>query len=413
MRRSTRRAAPATLTALASLATLAVLAASFACGDSDSAAKTNSAAPASSTAKATSSATSAPKPSAPGGAPSPAIPLTPALSLAPDQVAVIDGEIVLTEADLDTYLATVYARLPEGDDAQQQLVTEAVIDAAATAAAVTASEDEIAALETRLERQVREASGGKHGLQESLGQGVTPQDLHSAMRLQVLHEKIVRHELGLAPDARVDPAQLKTWIDAHLPGAALEALPLDDPLAARWPGGQLTKQQVGRRLRSVLSPRDVSGVLTELIGVQLVRREAARLGVALTPAAATQEILDRNAVLKEKAGIGDVSYDQFVETVQKRSLSGADRLRSVLDRGAAAPDQRARAGPRTRRAPSGRRTRRSSRRPRRRRRPSWAESARRPSRRLRPRRCRRTGTSCATPSGRPSARRSTPPVQAE
>ena len=242
------------------------------------------------------------------------------LSLAPGQVAVIEGGLALTDSDLDRYLGTVYARLPEGDDALQQLLTEAVIDAAAAQAGVTATDDEIAALETRLEAQAREGSGGKLGLKESLGQSVTLQDLHAALRLQVLHEGIVRHELGLPADAPVDPAQLKAWIDAHLPGDALEALPLDDPLAVRWPGGELSKAAVGRRLRSMLPARDVSGVLTEMIGVLLVRREAERLGLALTPAAATEEVLDRNAALKAKAGIGDVSYDQFVETVQKRSL---------------------------------------------------------------------------------------------
>jgi hypothetical protein len=46
--------------------------------------------------------------------------------LTPEQVATIDGELALTWSDLDRYLGTVYARLPEGVDALQQLVAEAV-----------------------------------------------------------------------------------------------------------------------------------------------------------------------------------------------------------------------------------------------------------------------------------------------
>src|SRR6185503_5953022 len=116
-----------------------------------------------------------------------------------------------TWADLDRYLGTVYARLPEGVDALQQLVAETVIDTAATAAGVSASDGD-------LEAQAREASGGSKGLQDSLGASVTLADLRAALHLQVLHERIVRHDQGLAADAPVDPALLKSWHDAHLPG---------------------------------------------------------------------------------------------------------------------------------------------------------------------------------------------------
>ena len=244
-----------------------------------------------------------------------------AATLTPEQVATIDGELALTWADLDRYLGTVYARLPEGVDALQQLVAEAVIDAAAKEAGVTASDADVAALEARLEAQAREASGGAKGLQESLGASVTPADLRAALRLQVLHERIVRHDQGQAADAPVDPALLKSWLDAHVPAAdALVEPPLTDALAATWPDGEVSKAQVGRRLRALLPPKEVSGVLTEMIGVLLVRREAARLGLQLTPAEATREVLERDATLKSKAGAGDVTYDQFVQTVQKRSL---------------------------------------------------------------------------------------------
>lgn len=305
---ATLAARVASVTSVTSVACVALLAGTLGCGDSESAPSSASAA------SSKSSGSSASSTSASTEAPSSA------LSLAPEQVAVIDGELALTFADLDRYLGTVYARMPEGEDALQQLLAEAVIDGAAAQAGVTATDAEIDALEAQLEARAREASGGKLGLQDSLGEGVTPADLRVALRLQALNEGIVRHEQGLPPEAPLDPSQLKAWIDAHLPGDALETLPLDDVLAVRWPGGELSKVQVGRRLRSMLPPADVSGVLTEMIGVLLVRREATRLGLALTPAAATEEVLDREALLRTKAGIGTVHYDQFVETVQKRSL---------------------------------------------------------------------------------------------
>src|SRR5262249_14350450 len=69
-----------------------------------------------------------------------------------------------------------------------------------------------------------------------------------------------------------------------------------------------------------LKLQDVSGVLTEMIGVLLVRRKANELGIDLTPAAATQEIIDRDMALRARAGVGDVTDRQYVETVQHRAL---------------------------------------------------------------------------------------------
>ena len=303
---------------------LGALAACLACGGEEGAqpasgtkAETSTSNP-SATAPAAATQDPAATPSADGAPTAPAT--TGAATLTPEQLATIDGGSPLTWADLDRYLGTVYARLPEGVDALQQLVAEAVIDAAATAAGVTASDADIAALEARLEARAREASGGTKGLQESLGESITPADLRAALRLQVLHERIVRHDQGLAEDAPVEPALLKSWLDAHVPGDKLVEPPLTDALAATWPGGEINKTQVGKRLRSLLPPKEISGVLTEMIGVLLVRREAARLGLQLTPAEATREVLERDATLKSKAGAGDVTYDQFVQTVQKRSL---------------------------------------------------------------------------------------------
>jgi hypothetical protein len=85
-------------------------------------------------------------------------------------------------------------------------------------------------------------------------------------------------------------------------------------------GGSVAKTDVGRRLRAVLPERDVSGVLTEMIGVLLVRRAAARAGVSLTAAQATREVLDRDALLRARPGMAEVGYEQFVLAVQKRSL---------------------------------------------------------------------------------------------
>ncbi len=242
-----------------------------------------------------------------------------AAALPPEAVARIDDALVIGAADLDRYLGTVYARLPEGDLVLHQLVTESLIEHDGTDVGGAVTDAEIEAARAELEQQA--VAAGAPSLSASLGDNVPAELLVRTLRLLVLNQRLVRSWKGLPPDAPVDAAQLQEWIDGRLSTANVQPAPLDDPLAATLEIGTITKAAVGARLRSVLRPDTISGVLTEMIGVLLVRRKADALGIDLTPAAATREILDRDAVLRSRAGVGDVTYTQYVETVQKRSLA--------------------------------------------------------------------------------------------
>jgi hypothetical protein len=240
--------------------------------------------------------------------------------LSESEVARIEGGFVILEEDLDRYLATVYARLPTGDEALQQLVDETLIGDAAARAGLQASEAEVEAALRALDARARAATGGEQGLRDGLDDSVTEVTLRHAVRLHVLHEQLVRQELGLTGDEPVPPEALTGWLEGRRQSATVEEAPLDDPLAASWENGSVSKAAVGRRLRTLLAPRDVSGVLNELIGIELLRREADRLGIELTNTEATREVLDRDAQLREQPGLGDLTYDQFVQSVNKRSL---------------------------------------------------------------------------------------------
>jgi len=274
----------------------------------------------------------APEPVAPGelapaeSAPGEAAPLTPAEReappemppLAPDEVARIGTLAVLHDTDFNRYLATVYTRLPEGDAALRQLLGEALIGADAAAAGIVATDADVDAALAALDEQSR-AAGGK-GFADSVQAGVNMTQIRAAVALLVLHERLLRASAGLPPDAPITPQQMAEWLDARIAAAQWEPAALDDPLAATYTGGSLTKVAVGERLQSLLTPDALSGVLTEMIGVLLVRARANQLGVDLTTAAATREILDRDAALRAQAGTGDVTYQEFVEQVQKRTL---------------------------------------------------------------------------------------------
>jgi hypothetical protein len=240
--------------------------------------------------------------------------------LQPGEVARIAPDLVLRQADFDRYLGMVFARLPSGNAALQQLLSEALILQAAGRAGFTVDEKDVEAALIALDEQARAATGGEKGVAESLGESVSQDDLRAAVRLLVLHERVVRADLGLADDVPLDPRQLQAWLDEAVTGAALTVTPLDDPQAAVWRGGVISKAAVGNRLRRMLPPDEVSGVLTEMIGVLLVQREAARRGMELTPTDATEEILQRNAALRSTPGAGSITYDQYLDSIEKRTL---------------------------------------------------------------------------------------------
>ncbi len=242
----------------------------------------------------------------------------PAHALGPDEAAWIDDTVVITLRDLDTYLGTVYARLPEGQKALQQVLEEAIVRREAQAAGVAAGEDEVSAALGLLDAQARAAGGGS--LTAVLTADVDMAQLREVVRLHVLQEKLVRAAEGLPAAMPAPNATLQAWMAARVAEAGLREAPLDDPRAAVWTGGRIDKEAVGARLRAVLAPDTLAGVLTEMIGVQVVRRHAAELELDLTPAEVTREVLQRDAALKTRAGDLVVNYSQFLDQIEHRTL---------------------------------------------------------------------------------------------
>lgn len=238
--------------------------------------------------------------------------------LGPDEAAWIDNSIIITLGDLDRYLGTIYARKQEGQAALQQVLQEAIVRREAAAAGVSASEEEVSAAIGKLDASARAAGGG--GLEDAVMANVGSDQLRDAVRLHVLEERLVRVADQLAPDAPVSAERLKSWLDERVAKADMKEAPLDDAQAATWAGGELAKTDVGAHLRAVLPKETLTGVLTEMIAVQLVRRRAAELDIDLTPAEVTKEVLLADAELKAGSGNRQVSYAQAVQEIQHRSL---------------------------------------------------------------------------------------------
>ena len=244
----------------------------------------------------------------PGPAPKP-----PVRGLGPQDAAWIDDAQLITLAELDRYLATVYARKPEGQQALLQVLQEAIVEREAAQRKLVVTEAEVDGALIALDKQTG-------GLDRALSADVDGASLRNIVRLHLLQERLVRDARQLRPLDPVPPDELKSWMEERLKDAALAEAPLDDARAATWAGGELGKQRVGARLRAVLDKDDVAGVLTEMIATQLVRRRADEMGLQITPAAVTEEILQRNTALQAHSGGLQVNYAQYLEQIEHRSL---------------------------------------------------------------------------------------------
>ncbi len=242
----------------------------------------------------------------------------PDVVLAPSSVASV-GDQQIGWNELDRYISTLYARQPIGDETLRQIVTERIVEREAGRLGLEISNDDVSLGLARLDAEARERTG--QGLHESLDAAVADSDLRAGMRTLLELEAIVRADKQLPEGEPVDPVVLSAWLEPFVDSAGIQERPLDDPIAAVWSGGEITREEVGRRVRSILQLDELHGIVSEMLGIVVVRNEAARRGIALTQTAATEEILERDALLKRHEELANTSYADFIQASQKRSLA--------------------------------------------------------------------------------------------
>jgi hypothetical protein len=245
----------------------------------------------------------------------PAEPSGAAPSLGPDEVARV-RDVSITRSQYLAYVGTVYARLELGQAALQQVLSEQLVQAAADASGISVDDEQVAELAARLDAQALETDGQDPGLAAGLESGL--QVIRTSLTLLALQQRVVAQELGLPDGQQPDNQQLTDWLTAATEAAGVQPEPLTSGLAARWPGGELSREELGRRIERLLEPAERSGVLTELLGILLIRERAAQLGVEFTAEAAAQELLQRDRQVQDRGSQG-LRYVDIVQEVQKLS----------------------------------------------------------------------------------------------
>lgn len=225
------------------------------------------------------------------------------------------GELAITWDEYHRYVGTVYDRLDEGEEALQQLLLDVIVGARAASLGLPDGDALVQAERDALLRRGLAAGADPEALAARLAEPA----LQPSLRLLATQKAVLRHERGLPDDAPVDDAELAAWTEQALLEADVVRLPLEDELAARFEHGVISRIELGRRVEPLLSPSDRSGVLTELLGILLVHRKAAQLGVTYDPQVAADELADRERYVLERMGDQGVSYDAVLERIDRRS----------------------------------------------------------------------------------------------
>jgi|GEM_PF-2713786 len=235
------------------------------------------------------------------------------------EVARIDG-VSISADTFYRYLSLVYARLPEGNQALDQLLLEEILQQRAAAAGITVEEAEVDEVFAELDARAREATDGAMGLADSVGPE-RAEALRHGVSLATMHRKLVAHEQGLERPADVDDAMLQDWLDRAFETADVQEASLGDAIAVTWSGGSLTRATVGARIAQILTPADLTGLLTELLGIHAIRHRAAVMGIEVTPEAAADELLERQQQVSSNPDAAGVSYADIVGQVYQRSTA--------------------------------------------------------------------------------------------
>ncbi|GJM22410.1 MAG: hypothetical protein DHS20C15_23250 [Planctomycetota bacterium] len=121
-------------------------------------------------------------------------------------------------------------------------------------------------------------------------------------------------------DDPLDPAAQSAWLESQRAQHPLVPHPLSDDLAVSWPGGELTRAELGATLLAQLPVEDRGELLSEFLGVLVLHAHAKKLGVELSTEAAAAELAEREALVAHNVSTAGLTYEQIIEQTQGLSL---------------------------------------------------------------------------------------------
>ena len=239
----------------------------------------------------------------------------------PDHAAVWDGGAVRLD-EFSRFLGRMFRGKLLGQEALQHLLQIQLVEREAEARGVRVSEAQVDELLAEARRQTAE-SGWE--LDEVLAQrSMSLAEFRKLLHDSLLHELMVRSDLGLSDDDEVPQEALVAWTEERISDLLAKAQEAPEGYAIDAPPYRVTEQELGDAIRMAIGPARLMEHLEQLVLEKHTARWARQQGLILTDDVLQAEIEWRRRRVAENPAFQGATYEDLLES-QGSSLESVRR----------------------------------------------------------------------------------------
>ncbi len=248
--------------------------------------------------------------------------------LPPGVVAAWDGG-ELDATSYERFLGRSFHRKPLGQEALQHLLQIQLVQGEADRASLQISSSE---LDARVAEVYRQAEEGGMDLAAALAaRGLDRESFRALLRDSLLHEELVRRELGMAAEEVPTPEQLEQWSARRLEELLKLSAAAPEGYALDAPPYRVSLEQLGGAIRAALPKGRQKEYLEQLVLQRHLAAWAKEHRVVLGDEILAREIEWRRRHVAENPAFGGMSYEQILQTQGSsvEAVKASDELRTA------------------------------------------------------------------------------------
>lgn len=239
----------------------------------------------------------------------------------PQGVVARGGGFEVTDRQYHAYLTASYRGDELFDSLLEQMVKESVIRGEARKRKLTVSKEELERRLRDLDLRFKASSGGQSGLNEYMEeQEIDEEEFYRALNLSIVHEAMARADFGIGVNEEISVEKLNIWLKDRVGKTPVETNGAAPGVVAVINGDAVTEDVFGSRLFALIPRKKATSLLTEMIGIELIRRKAGEMDVTLEDKDLDREIGEREAVLQAKAGFSSITYEGYLKAARGQTV---------------------------------------------------------------------------------------------
>lgn len=248
--------------------------------------------------------------------------------LPPGIVAQWDGG-QLEEAPFERFLGNSFHGKPLGLEALQHLLQIQLVEGEAERLGLRVGEELVSARLAEVERQAEE--GGLDLAAALAARGLDRQGFRALLRDSLLHEELVRRELGLGSEQTPSPEQLQAWSAQRLAELLKLSAAAPEGYALDSASFRVSLEQLGGAIRAALPKGRQREYLEQLVLQRYLASWARQNQVVLGDEVLSRELEWRRRHVAENPAFGGMSYEQILQSQGSsvEAVKDSDELRTA------------------------------------------------------------------------------------